>query len=265
MLKCFSCVFVVFVLFVGFFVGMVYVDQLVINFGIIFIELLQNFKSIWEFFFKDMSQQIGYQVKVFFVFDYVGIIQGMCFDKVDIVWYGNKVVMEVVDCVYGEIFVQIVVVSGVLGYWSLLIVNKDSKIDSFEDMLVNVKSLIFGNGDLNFMFGYLVFGYYVFVKNNVDLVKVFKCIFNFSYEVNVLVVVNKQVDVVIFNIEGMECLELIQLEKVRQFKVIWKLLLILGDLLVWCNNLSDEQKNKLCDFFFKYGVNVEQKKVFVDL
>ncbi|VFT11846.1 phosphonate ABC transporter substrate-binding protein [Pseudomonas aeruginosa] len=29
--------------------------------------------------------------------------------------------------------------------------------------------------------------------------------------------------------------------------------------------LSDEQKNKLRDFFFKYGANAEQKKVLADL
>ena len=54
-----------------------------------------------------------------------------------------------------------------------------------------------------------------------------------------------------------------QPEKARQLKVIWKSPLIPGDPLVWRNNLSDEQKNKLRDFF-KYGANAEQK-VLADL
>ncbi|WP_163120625.1 PhnD/SsuA/transferrin family substrate-binding protein, partial [Acinetobacter pittii] len=62
-----------------------------------------------------------------------------------------------------------------------------------------------------------------------------------------------------------ERLELTQPEKARQLKVIWKSPLIPGDPLVWRNNLSDEQKNKLRDFFFKYGANAEQKKVLADL
>ncbi|MCB2609646.1 PhnD/SsuA/transferrin family substrate-binding protein, partial [Listeria monocytogenes] len=78
--------------------------------------------------------------------------------------------------------------------------------------------------------------------------------------VNALAVANKQVDVATFNTEGMERLELTQPEKARQRKVIWKSPLIPGDPLVWRNNLSDEQKNKLRDFFFKYGANAEQKK-----
>jgi phosphonate transport system substrate-binding protein len=265
MLKRFSRVLAASALLAGSLAGMAHADQPVINFGIISTESSQNLKSIWEPFLKDMSQQTGYQVRAFFAPDYAGIIQGMRFDKVDIAWYGNKAAMEAVDRAHGEIFAQTVAASGAPGYWSLLIANKDSKIDSLEDMLANAKSLTFGNGDPNSTSGYLVPGYYVFAKNNVDPVKAFKRTLNSSHEVNALAVANKQVDVATFNTEGMERLELTQPEKARQLKVIWKSPLIPGDPLVWRNNLSDEQKNKLRDFFFKYGANAEQKKVLADL
>ncbi|HBN9522960.1 TPA: phosphonate ABC transporter substrate-binding protein [Pseudomonas aeruginosa] len=265
MLKRFSRVLAASALLAGSLAGMAHADQPVINFGIISTESSQNLKSIWEPFLKDMSQQTGYQVKAFFAPDYAGIIQGMRFDKVDIAWYGNKAAMEAVGRAHGEIFAQTVAASGAPGYWSLLIANKDSKIDSVEDMLANAKSLTFGNGDPNSTSGYLVPGYYVFAKNNVDPVKAFKRTLNSSHEVNALAVANKQVDVATFNTEGMERLELTQPEKARQLKVIWKSPLIPGDPLVWRNNLSDEQKNKLRDFFFKYGANAEQKKVLADL
>lgn len=265
MLKRFSRVLAASALLAGSLAGMAHADQPVINFGIISTESSQNLKSIWEPFLKDMSQQTGYQVKAFFAPDYAGIIQGMRFDKVDIAWYGNKAAMEAVDRAHGEIFAQTVAASGAPGYWSLLIANKDSKIDSLEDMLANAKSLTFGNGDPNSTSGYLVPGYYVFAKNNVDPVKAFKRTLNSSHEVNALAVANKQVDVATFNTEGMERLELTQPEKARQLKVIWKSPLIPGGPLVWRNNLSDEQKNKLRDFFFKYGANAEQKKVLADL
>ncbi|AVK07771.1 MULTISPECIES: phosphonate ABC transporter substrate-binding protein [Pseudomonas aeruginosa group] len=265
MLKRFSRVLAASALLAGSLAGMAHADQPVINFGIISTESSQNLKSIWEPFLKDMSQQTGYQVKAFFAPDYAGIIQGMRFDKVDIAWYGNKAAMEAVDRAHGEIFAQTVAASGAPGYWSLLIVNKDSKIDNVEDMLANAKSLTFGNGDPNSTSGYLVPGYYVFAKNNVDPVKAFKRTLNSSHEVNALAVANKQIDVATFNTEGMERLELTQPEKAKQLKVIWKSPLIPGDPLVWRNNLSDEQKNKLRDFFFKYGANAEQKKVLADL
>ncbi len=232
MLKRFSRVLAASALLAGSLAGMAHADQPVINFGIISTESSQNLKSIWEPFLKDMSQQTGYQVKAFFAPDYAGIIQGMRFDKVDIAWYGNKAAMEAVDRAHGEIFAQTVAASGAPGYWSLLIASKDSKIDSLEDMLANAKSLTFGNGDPNSTSGYLVPGYYVFAKNNVDPVKAFKRTLNSSHEVNALAVANKQVDVATFNTEGMERLELTQPEKARQLKVIWKSPLIPGD--PWC-------------------------------
>ena len=262
MLKRFSRVLAASALLAGSLAGMAHADQPVINFGIISTESSQNLKSIWEPFLghepADRLPGEGLLRP-----DYAGIIQGMRFDKVDIAWYGNKAAMEAVDRAHGEIFAQ-TVASGAPGYWSLLIANKDSKIDSVEDMLANAKSLTFGNGDPNSTSGYLVPGYYVFAKNNVDPVKAFKRTLNSSHEVNALAVANKQVDVATFNTEGMERLELTQPEKARQLKVIWKSPLIPGDPLVWRNNLSDEQKNKLRDFF-KYGANAEQKKVLADL
>lgn len=207
-----------------------------------------------------MEKKLGVKVNVFFVLDYVGIIQGMCFNKVDIVWYGNLLVMEVVDCVNGQVFVQMVVVDGLLGYWSVLIVNKDSLINNLNDLLVKWKDFIFGNGDFNFIFGFFVFGYYVFVKNNI-FVSDFKCIVNVGYEINVLVVVNKQVDVVINNIENFDKLKIFVLEKLKELKVIWKLLLISGDLIVWCKNFFEIIKDKIYDFFMNYGKMLEEKVV----
>lgn len=207
-----------------------------------------------------MEKKLGVKVNVFFVLDYVGIIQGMCFNKVDIVWYGNLLVMEVVDCVNGQVFVQMVAVDGLLGYWSVLIVNKDSLINNLNDLLVKWKDFIFGNGDFNFIFGFFVFGYYVFVKNNI-FVSDFKCIVNVGYEINVLVVVNKQVDVVINNIENFDKLKIFVLEKLKELKVIWKLLLILGDLIVWCKNFFEIIKDKIYDFFMNYGKMLEEKVV----
>ena len=60
-------------------------------------------------------------------------------------------------------FAQTVAADGSPGYWSVLIVNKDSPINN-NDMLAKRKELTFGNGDPNSTSGFLVPGYYVFAK-----------------------------------------------------------------------------------------------------
>jgi phosphonate transport system substrate-binding protein len=234
-----------------------------LNFGIISTESSQNLKSMWEPFLADMSKQTGMEIKAFFAPDYAGIIQGMRFGKVDVAWYGNKSAMEAVDRAGGEIFAQTVAADGSPGYWSILIAHKDSPINSVQDMLAKASQLSFGNGDPNS--GYLVPGYYVFAKNNVQADKIFKRTLNASHEVNALSVANRQVDVATFNTEGMDRLEQTNPEKAAQLKVIWKSPLIPADPIVWRKDLPQATKDKLRDFFASYGADEREMKVLAGL
>lgn len=195
-------------------------EEKAINFGIMSTESSQNLKSIWQPFLDDMSRKTGLKVNATFASDYAGLIQGMRFNKVDVAWLGNKAAMEAVDRSNGEIFAQTSAANGDAGYWSLLIVRKDSPINSVEDMLKNAKSLTFGNGDPNSTSGYLVPGYYVFAKNHVDASTAFKRTLNSSHEVNALSVAKGQLDVATFNTESWDRLAVTQPDKVEQLKVI---------------------------------------------
>ncbi len=93
-----------------------------------------------------------------------GHYPGMRFNKVDIARYGNLSAMEAVDRANGQVFAQTVAADGSPGYWSVLIVNKDSPINNLNDLLAKRKDLTFGNGDPNSTSGFLVPGYYVFAK-----------------------------------------------------------------------------------------------------
>src|SRR3546814_7392058 len=104
-------------------------------------------------------------------------------DWSSVVCFSDLSSMEAVDRACGEIFAQTVAANGNPGYWSLLIAHKDSPINSVEDMLKNAKTLTFGNGDPNSTSGFLVPGYYVFAKNNVDAKQIFKRTLNASHEV----------------------------------------------------------------------------------
>jgi phosphonate transport system substrate-binding protein len=240
-------------------------DTKELNFGIISTESSQNLKGMWEPFLAEMSERTGMKINAFFAPDYAGIIQGMRFDKVDVAWYGNKSAMEAVDRANGEVFAQTVAANGNPGYWSLLIAHKDSPINSVEDMLKNAKDLTFSNGDPNSTSGYLVPGYYVFAKNNVEPAKVFKRTLNASHEVNALSVANKQADVATFNTEGMERLEETNAAKAAQLKVIWKSPLIPSDPIVWRKNLPEDVKKKIGDFFANYGANEKELAVLAGL
>ena len=140
----------------------------VLNFGIISTESSQNLKQLWDPFLADMEKATGFKVKAFFASDYAGIIEGMRFKKVDLCWIGNKGAIQMVDRSDGSVFAQTTAADGTDGYYSLLVVNKESPLKSVDDVLKNAAGLRFSNGDPNSTSGFLVPGYYVFAKNNVE-------------------------------------------------------------------------------------------------
>jgi len=237
-----------------------------INFGLISTESSQNLKQNWLPLFADLERQTGIKAKPFFASDYAGIIEGMRFKKVQAAWLGNKSAMEAVDRSGAEVFAQQVAADGSLGYYSHLVVHRDSPLSSVEDVLKNGKSLSFGNGDPNSTSGFLVPGFYVFAKNNVDPKKLFKVTRAANHETNLLTVAMKQVDVATANSEALERLKIVQPEKFKEIKVIWTSPLIASDPLLMLKDLPEATKQKLKDFFYGYAkTDAKEKEILMSI
>lgn len=234
-----------------------------INFGIISTEATQNLKADWQPLIDDMAKQTGLKVTAFFAPDYAGIIEGMRFNKVQVAWLGNKSAMEAVDRANGEVFAQMVNADGSQGYYSHLIVHKDSPIKSLDDVLKNGKSLAFGNGDPNSTSGFLVPGFYVFAKNKIDAKTHFKVVRSANHETNALAVANKQVDVATNNSENLDKIKERQPEKFKEIRVVWTSPLIPLDPLVMHKELPAATKEKLKTFFYNYAKTDTREKEIV--
>jgi len=234
-----------------------------INFGFISTESSQNIKSDWMPLIEDMEKQTGLKIKTFFASDYAGIIEGMRFNKVQIAWMGNKSAMEAVDRSNGEVFAQMVNADGGQGYYSHLIVHKDSPLNNLSDMFSNAKNLSFGNGDPNSTSGFLVPSFYVFAQNKVDPKTAFKVVRNANHETNALAVANKQVDVATNNSENIEKIKERQPEKFKEVKIIWTSPLIPLDPLVMSKNLPEATKAKIKTFFYNYAKTDPREKEIV--
>ena len=231
-----------------------------INFGIISTESSQNLKSDWQPILEAMGKKTGMKVNAFFASDYAGIIEGMRFNKVQVAWFGNKSAMEAVDRASGEVFAQMVNADGTQGYYSHLIVHKDSPLKSLDDMLKQGKNLSFGNGDPNSTSGFLVPSYYVFAQNKIDAKTFFKVTRGANHETNALAVANKQVDVATNNSEDLGKLKIRLPEKFNDIRVIWTSPLIPLDPLVIRKDLPEATKAKVRDFFYTYGQGSQQEK-----
>jgi phosphonate transport system substrate-binding protein len=224
-----------------------------INFGVISTEASMNQKKNWEPFLQAMSKAVGIKVNGFYATDYAGVIEAMRFNKIHLAWYGNKSGMEAVDRANGEVFAHIAARDGSIGYYSHIIVHKDSPHTKIDDILKCDKSLDFGIGDPNSTSGFLVPTAYIFAARNLDPKACFKTVRNANHQANAMAVANKQVAAATNNSEDLQRVAASAPAARDQIKVIWTSPLIPLDPLVWRKDLDPAVKTKLYTFLMGYG------------
>ncbi|MGD9831657.1 MAG: phosphonate ABC transporter substrate-binding protein [Piscinibacter sp.] len=229
-----------------------------INFGFISTESSSGLKAAWQPVLEDMSKATGVKVNAFFATDYAGVIEAMRFNKVQVAWFGNKSAIEAVDRSNGEVFAKVVDTDGTEGYYSILVVHRDSPLKSLDDVLRQRAGLTLGFGDPNSTSGTVIPGYYAFAKHQVEPTKDFKRMVRANHETNLLAVVSKQVDVATNNTENWSRFEKTHPEKLKEVREIWRSPLIPSDPIVWRKDLDEATKAKVRDFMLNYGKKPEE-------
>jgi phosphonate transport system substrate-binding protein len=224
-----------------------------LTFGIIPTDSVENLKKSFEPFAADLAKKMGIEIKTKYASDYAGIIEAMRFKKVDFAWFGNKSAMAAVDRANAEVFAQRTDIDGTPGYWSVIIVHKDSPYTTIDDIVANGKDLVFGNGDPNSTSGYLIPSYYIWAKKNITPEDHFKQVRNANHEANNLAVAAKQVDFATNNTMAQKRFQKNFPDKAKNIKIIWQSPLIPNDPICWRKDLSNEVKAKLKGIFMSYG------------
>src|SRR5215510_4086090 len=219
-----------------------------INFGVISTEASMNQKKNWEPFLQQMSAATGFKVNGFYATDYAGVIEAMRFNKIQIAWFGNKSGMEAVDRASGEVFAQIVSRDGSVGYYSHIIVHKDSPFAKLDDILKCDKSIDFGIGDPNSTSGFLVPTAYIFAAKNIDPKNCFKTVRNASHQANAMAVAHKQVAAATNNSEDLQRTATTSPEERKAIRIIWTSPIIPLDPIMWRKDLDLTVKSKVYTF-----------------
>ncbi len=236
-----------------------------IQMGFIATESSANLKSTWTPVLDDLQKSTGLKVNAFFAPDYAGIIEAMRFNKVQVAWMGNKSAMEAVDRSQGEVFAKVTSADGAQGYWSLMIVHKDSPLKTLDDVIKARQTLTLGMGDTNSTSGTLVPGFYAWGQNKIDPAKDFKRAVRANHETNILAVASKQLDVATVASDGVDRMKIKNLEKANELREVWRSPLISSDPIVWRKDLDADTKKKLRDFFLAYGKDAREKEILKNL
>jgi phosphonate transport system substrate-binding protein len=236
-------------------------DDKTLSFGVLSTE--QNIRQEWQPVVEAMSKRLGIKVTTYFAADYSGMIDGMRSNRIQVAWMGNKLAIEAVDHAGGEVFAQNANIDGSLGYYSIVSVHKDSPYNTIDDVLNNAKKINFGLGEQSSTSGYLVPGYYIFAKRNMDPKTMFKSVRGANHEANIIAIANKQIDAAVHSSDTLERMKVRQPEITKQLRQIWQSPLISADPLVWRKDLSPDLKARVKEFFLAYaqtGPNAAQEK-----
>jgi phosphonate transport system substrate-binding protein len=224
-----------------------------LTFGIIPTDSVDNLKKYFEPFAADLSKKMGIPIKTKYASDYAGIIEAMRFKKVDFAWFGNKSALEAVKRANGEVFAQRTDLDGSPGYWSVVIVHKDSPYKSIDDIIAAGKKIVFGNGDPNSTSGNLIPSYYIWAKKGITPEDHFKEVRNANHETNNLAVATKQVDFATNNTMAQKRFQKNFPDKAKNIRIIWQSPLIPNDPICWRKDLSDDVKARIKGAFMAYG------------
>ncbi len=224
-----------------------------LDFGVVSTDSSAVLKTKYEPFFADMAKAIGIPVRGFYATDYAAVIEAMRFNKVQAAHFGNASAIQAVDRSDGEIFVQAIGLDGTAGYYSLLIVHKDSPLQSLDQVVKSPGQYTFGNGDPNSTSGFLIPSYYAWARNGIDPRKHFARMVTANHESNLLSVANRQVDLATNNTESLERFQNVHPDKARLVREIWRSPLIPGDPFVWRKDLAPSVKQKVKAFVLAYG------------
>jgi phosphonate transport system substrate-binding protein len=238
-----------------------------LSFGIIATESAVNLKRGFDPFLAALSEKIGMPVKGYFATDYAAAIEAMRFGKIQLAWLGNKSAIEAVDRADGEIFAQTTGINGETGYQSVVIVNKQSGLNSIDDILARHSELVFGTGDPNSTSGTLIPGFYLWSKRGVNIQTHFKMTRAANHEVNIMAVARGHVDFATNNTEMLERFEKTNPQLLAKVKVIWTSPMIPKDPLVYRSDLPSPLKTKIAAAFLGFGTlgTAEQQRRERDL
>lgn len=226
-----------------------------INWGILSGESRPALEKEWGQLIRALSGFLGVSVKPFFATDYAGIIEAIRFNKVDLAFLGAKAAIHAVDRSGGEVFAQTIDGRGRKGYYSILIVHKNSPINSLEDVLKCDKSLTFSNGDPNSTSGFAIPGYYAWALNNVEPNETcFKRHVSSNHEGNIFAVALKKVNLATANNSALyDRVKKRRPDIANQVREIWRSPIIPSDPMVWRKNLPQDVKEKILYFFMQFG------------
>jgi phosphonate transport system substrate-binding protein len=209
--------------------------------------------AAWRPMLSDLSHTLHLPVHSLSVSTYEGLAQAMAEERVDFAYVSGRLALDAVTHDRMQVIAQLSNGNGPRGYYSVLLVAKDSPLHTLDDMFRRPGKLRYARGEVLSVSGYLVPETQVFANRRLDSDTFFASVSVDNHQNNALAVANNEVDVATNNTADLERFAERFPDQYARVRVLWQSSLIPHEVVVIRTDLPSELRQRVAAAFTTYG------------
>ena len=224
-----------------------------LTFGILPIGGPSESLAAWRPMLDDLSHTLHLPIHSLSVSTYEGLGQAMAEERVDFAFVSGRLALDAVVHDRMQVIAQLTRTNGSRGYYSVLIVSKDSPLRTLDDLFRQPGKLRYARGEVLSVSGYLVPETQVFANRRLDSDTFFASVSVDNHQNNALAVANNEVDVATNNSADLERFAERFPDQYARLRVLWTSSLIPHAVLVIRTDLPGELRQRVAAALTSYG------------
>lgn len=224
-----------------------------LTFGILPIGGPSESLAAWRPMLDDLSHTLGLPVHSLSVSTYEGLAEALAEERVDFAFVSGRLALDAVTHDRMQVIAQLTRTNGSRGYYSVLLVAKDSPLHSVDDMLRQPGRLRYARGEVLSVSGYLVPETQLFANRRLDSDTFFANVTVDNHQNNALAVANNEVDVATNNTADLERFAKRFPDQYVRLRVLWTSSLIPHAVVVIRSDLPADLRQRVAAALTSYG------------
>lgn len=224
-----------------------------LTFGILPIGGPSESLEAWRPMLDDLSHSLHLPIHSLSVSSYEGLGQAMAEERVDFAFVSGRLALDAVTQDHMQVIAQLARSNGSRGYYSVLLVAKDSPLHSIDDLFRQPGRLRYARGEALSVSGYLVPETQLFANRHLDSDTFFVSTSVDNHQNNALAVANNEVDVATNNTADLERFAKRFPDQYAKLRVLWTSSLIPHAVIVIRTDLPSDLRQRVATALTTYA------------
>ncbi|HEX7815274.1 phosphate/phosphite/phosphonate ABC transporter substrate-binding protein [Dyella sp.] len=207
----------------------------------------------WRPMLDDMGHALQRPIRSVSVSTYEGLAQALAEQRIDYAFVSGRLALQAVTQDHMQVIAQLTRGDGTLGYYSVLIVEKNSTIHTLDDIFDKPGHWRYARGESLSVSGYLVPETQLFAARKLDSDTFFASVMVDNHQNNALAVVNGEVDLATNNTADMERFAKHFPDQYARLRTVWKSSLIPHAVIIVRTDLAPQLRQRIAQFLTGYA------------